>query len=160
MDHPEPSAPEELSGTFDREADLPPGNHALEVAARQGIGPLSALGRETWHGRALPCVSCGQLVARNAPVCDHCAQDLSKEMLAKMAAHAGPWDVLEHVRPFPGVSLERIVRQIRRGLITETSIIRGPSTDFQWRFAVETPGLCRYFGRCCCAEARASNASN
>ena len=26
--------------------------------------------------------------------------------------------------------------------------MRGPSTDHQWRFAVETPGLCRYFGRC------------
>ena len=60
----------------------------------------------------------------------------------------GPWYVLEHVRPFPGVSLERIVRQLRRGLVTETSIVRGPSTDYQWRFAMETPGICRYFGRC------------
>jgi hypothetical protein len=69
-------------------------------------------------------------------------------MIEKMKAHAGPWYVLEHVRPFPGVTLDRIVRQIRRGLIFETSIVRGPATDYQWRFAVETPGLCRYFGRC------------
>jgi hypothetical protein len=69
-------------------------------------------------------------------------------MVEKMRAHAGPWYVLEHLRPFPGVALDRIVRQIRRGLITETSIVRGPSTDYQWRFAVETPGLCRYFGKC------------
>lgn len=75
-------------------------------------------------------------------------------MLAKMAAHAGPWYVLEHVRPFPGVTLDRIIRQIRRGLITETSIVRGPSSDYQWRFAVETPGLCRYFSKCWhCQEA-------
>jgi hypothetical protein len=69
-------------------------------------------------------------------------------MLEKMRAHAGPWYVLEHVRPFPGVSVERVIRQIRRGLITETSIVRGPATDHQWRFAVEAPGLCRYFGKC------------
>lgn len=128
--------------------DLPPGNHPLEVAARRGVGPLSKLGEESWHGQTRPCVSCGQLVLRDAVACDYCGQDLGPEMVDKMRAHAGPWYVLEHVRPFPGVSLERIVRQIRRGLITETSIVRGPATDHQWRFAVETPGLCRYFGRC------------
>jgi len=69
-------------------------------------------------------------------------------MVEKMRIHAGPWYVHEHVRPFPGVSLERIIRQVRRGLITETSIVRGPTTDHQWRFAVETPGLCRYFAKC------------
>jgi RNA polymerase subunit RPABC4/transcription elongation factor Spt4 len=128
--------------------DLPPGNHPLEVGARCGIGPLSALGREVWHGRTRPCVSCGQLVRREDAACRECGQDLSSPMLEKMRTHAGPWYVLEHVRPFPGVSLERIIRQIRRGLITETSIVRGPSTDHQWRFAVEAPGLCRYFGLC------------
>lgn len=137
------AAPSELE-----EAGLPPGNHSLEVAARDGIGPLSPLGRETWHGQSRPCVTCGQLVRRDATECGHCGQELSEEMLERMRAHAGPWYVLEHVRPFPGVSLERIIRQIRRGLITPTSIVRGPATDFQWRFALETPGLCRYFSRC------------
>lgn len=127
---------------------LPPGNHPLEIAARRGIGPLSPLGGEIWHGHAKPCVTCGQLVRRDATECDRCGQDLGDEMVEKMRAHAGPWYVLEHVRPFPGVSLERIVRQLRRGLVTETSIVRGPATDYQWRFAIETPGLCRYFGRC------------
>jgi len=129
-------------------ADLPPGDHPLEVAARQGFGPLSPKAQSVWHGQAMPCVTCGALVHREDLACEHCQQDLSEEMLAKMRQHAGPWYVLEHVRPFPGVSLELIVRQIQRGLITETSIIRGPATDYQWRFAVETPGLCRYFLRC------------
>jgi hypothetical protein len=88
------------------------------------------------------------LARRGSVECHHCGQDLSDAMIAKMRAHAGPWYVLEHVRPFPGVNLDRIVRQIRRGVLTETSIIRGPATDYQWRFAVETPGLCRYFNRC------------
>ena len=128
--------------------DLPPGNHPLEVAARRGFGPLSNAVQDAWHGHAIPCVSCGQLAYREDNECEHCGQDLSEEMLEKMRAHAGPWYVLEHVRPFPGVSLERIVRQIKRGVLTETSIVRGPATQHQWRFAVETPGLCRYFGRC------------
>lgn len=127
---------------------LPPGDHPLEVAARRGFGPLSNAIQDAWHGHATPCVSCGQLVYREDPECEHCGQDLTEEMLEKMRAHAGPWYVLEHVRPFPGVSLERIVRQIKRGVLTQTSIVRGPATQHQWRFAVETPGLCRYFNRC------------
>ena len=146
MDQP-PSTSLNAEPTLDID-DLPPGNHALEVAARRGFGPLSPVARRVWHGESVPCVTCGQLVPRGADQCDHCSQDLREEMVQKMRAHAGPWFVLEHLRPFPGVSLDRIVRQIRRGLITETSIVRGPATDFQWRFAVETPGLCRYFGRC------------
>jgi RNA polymerase subunit RPABC4/transcription elongation factor Spt4 len=136
------------SGAFPPDYAPPSGDHALEVAARRGIGPLSPRGREVWHGGAKPCVSCGQLTLREAKVCDHCGQDLSDEMIGRMLAHAGPWYVLEHVRPFPGVSLERIIRQINRGLIEPTTIVRGPETGHQWRFAVETPGLCRFFGRC------------
>lgn len=138
---------EEIAGVATHE-DFPPGNHSLEIAARRGIGPLSPEGRRIWHGDARPCVTCGQLVPRNAEYCTECDQELDEDTLEKMRAHAGPWFVLEHVRPFPGVNLERVIRQIRRGLITETSIVRGPSTDYQWRFAVETPGLCRYFGKC------------
>lgn len=132
---------------------LPEGGHAVEVAARAGFGPLSPLGQDVWHGQSVPCVSCGQLVHRDATGCEHCGQDLAEDMIQKMRQHAGPWFVLEHVRPFPGVSLDRVIRQIRRGLITETSIVRGPSNDYQWRFAVETPGLCRYFGKCWCCHA-------
>jgi hypothetical protein len=142
------SPPDENEPTPEPNTGLPPGNHPLEIAARRGIGPLSPLGNVAWHGHAEPCVSCGQLVKRGATECEECGQDLSPAMLAKMRGHAGPWYVLEHVRPFPGVSLERIIRQIRRGLITETSIVRGPASDYQWRFAVEIPGLCRYFGCC------------
>jgi len=140
-------------------ADVPPGTHPLEEAARRGIGPLSSLGQEVWHGEARPCVSCGHLVLRDQRECDSCGQDLCIEMIEKMRVHAGPWDVFEHLHPFPGVSLERVIRQIRRGIVTEASIVRGPATDFQWRFAVETPGLCRYFGRCwnCHGEASPSD---
>ena len=142
------SSPTEQTSTTDTAPTLPPGDHPLEIAARKGFGPLSQAIDNAWHGESIPCVSCGQLVRRTTNHCDECGQDLSERMLVKMRAHAGPWYVLEHLHPFPGVTLDRIIRQIRRGLITETSILRGPATDHQWRYAVETSGLCRYFGRC------------
>lgn len=128
--------------------DVPPGEHPLEVAARSGFGPLSPMAKQFWHGEAVPCASCGQLAHRDDQECPLCGQDLSPSMLEKMRVSAGPWYVMEHIRPFPGVRLDLIIRQILRGVITETSIVRGPETDHQWRFAGETPGLCRYFDRC------------
>lgn len=129
-------------------AKVPPGNSAVEIAARKGFGPLSALANKVWHGDARPCVSCGELVRRGAVRCESCGEQLSSEMQERMRAHAGPWYVLEHVRPFPGVTCERLVRQIRRGVLTRMTIVRGPTTDHQWRFAGETPGLCKHLGVC------------
>jgi len=134
------------------QASLPPGMQprlsALETASRRGIGPLSGLGQQVWHGHARPCVSCGELAPRDAACCPHCGQDLSVEMIDRMRQHAGPWYVHEHVRPFPGVTLERLIRQARRGVLNATTIVRGPTTDHQWRFAGETPGLCKHVGMC------------
>ncbi len=76
-------------------------------------------------------------------------------MIQKMRAHAGPWYVLEHVRPFPGVTCERFIRQVRRGVLTRSTIVRGPTTDHQWRFAGETPGLSKYLGLCWSCQAAA-----
>lgn len=148
MDKPPDKVPTKSAAVEGSDEDVPTGDHPLEIAARREIGPLSPRGREVWHGDAIPCVTCGQLVLRDDDECESCGQDLRREMIERMRVHAGPWTVLEHVRPFPGVTLERIIRQIRRGLLTETSIVRGPSTDFQWRYAVETPGLSRFFGKC------------
>ncbi|MCH7719466.1 MAG: hypothetical protein IH988_00550 [Planctomycetes bacterium] len=120
----------------------------LETAAQRGIGPLSDLGRRVWHGESIPCISCGELVARSASQCQLCGQDLSQAMADRMRAHAGPWYVMEHVRPFPGVTLERLIRQAKRGVLVRTTIVRGPTTEHQWRFAAETPGLSRFVGCC------------
>ncbi len=124
------------------------GLNAVEIAARKGFGPLSALAEKNWHGDGVPCVSCGQLVRRSAKSCGWCGEVLSDEMQAKMRAYAGPWFVLEHIRPFPGVTAERLVRQIRRGVLMRSTIVRGPTTHFQWRFAGETPGLSKFLGCC------------
>lgn len=121
---------------------------AVEIGAEKGFGPLSPLGLKVWHGESYPCVSCGQLVRRSAIVCDQCGQDLSLKMIMKMQTHAGPWYVLEHVRPFPGVTLDRLVRQAQRGVLTATTIVRGPTTYHQWRFAAETPALSKHLGLC------------
>jgi RNA polymerase subunit RPABC4/transcription elongation factor Spt4 len=124
------------------------GQSAVELAAEQGHGPLSERGKSVWHGDARPCVSCGQLVGRDGQNCEACAQDHSPEMLRKMRAHSGPWYVLDHVRPFPGVTFERLVRQVVRGVLTPITIVRGPTTFHQWRFAGETPGLSKFLGVC------------
>lgn len=129
------------------------GLSVVELAAKRGIGPLSSAGARVWHGDARPCVSCGQLVRRGDSRCDQCGQDLAPDMLEKMQAHSGPWYVHEHVRPFPGVSIERLVRQIRRGLLTRTTVVRGPTTHHQWRFAAETPVLSKYLGCCWVCQA-------
>lgn len=126
---------------------------SLEIGARRGIGPLSVKGAIVWHGEARPCVSCGQLIRRTAERCEHCGQLLSGDMIQKMRQHSGPWYVLEHVRPFPGVSRDRVIVQIRRGVLTHTTIIRGPSTHHQWRFAAETPGISKYLGVCWACQA-------
>ena len=139
---PEPAA-SGISTTPDSEAD-----HPLTVAARNGIGPLSARSREVWHGQSAPCASCAQLNDREAQRCAHCGQDLSAPMLEKMAKHSGPWFVYDNVRPFPGVSLERMVSLIRRGALQPTSIVRGPTTRYQWRYAIEAPIISRHLGRC------------
>ena len=102
----------------DSQDSLPPGNSAQEVAARKGFGPLSRLAPDDWHGDSRPCVSCGQLVRRGADRCETCDEDLSVEMIQRMRDFAGPWYVLDHVRPFPGVRMERLIRQIRRGVLT------------------------------------------
>jgi len=126
---------------------------AVELGAKRGIGPLSPLGRIVWHGEARPCLSCGHLIRRTAARCEHCGQLLTGEMVQKMRRHSGPWYVLEHVRPFPGISQERLMLQIKRGVLMQTTIIRGPGTHHQWRFAGETPGISKYLGVCWACQA-------
>lgn len=126
---------------------------AIELGARCGIGPLSPLGEKVWHGEARPCVSCGELIRRTAARCEHCGQLLSGDMIQKMRQHSGPWYVLEHVRPFPGISKQRLILQIERSVLTTTTIIRGPTTHHQWRFAGETPGISKHLGVCWACQA-------
>jgi len=126
----------------------PEASHPLEVAAQSGYGPLSELTEKVWHGDSTPCVSCGMLNRRKEQFCEFCGQDLKEEMLNKMASHSGPWFVYDNFRPFPGVSLERLLLQIKRGALVRTSIVRGPTTFYQWRFATEVPIIAKYMGYC------------
>jgi hypothetical protein len=122
--------------------------HPFRIAAAAGFGPLSERAKRVWHGESAPCASCGMLNMRSTKTCAHCNQDLTQEMLEKMAKHSGPWFVYDSVRPFPGVSLERMLLQIKRGVLNHTSIVRGPTTYYQWRFAGEAPILSKFLGLC------------
>ena len=153
-----PQAPSPLEPTEEGESASASGRanslSVLELGARRGIGPLSGLSAGVWHGEARPCVSCGHLLRRLDEACTQCGQDMTGLMLEKMQAHAGPWYVHEHVRPFPGVSLERLIRQIRRGVLNRSTVVRGPTTHHQWRFASETPVLSKYLGHCWVCQAK------
>ena len=153
MNEPEAPIPLEPSPADRRVSNRSARLNVVELAAQQGIGPMSPLGRRVWHGEARPCASCGHLVRRTDRVCGECGQDLSDDMINKMRNHAGPWYVHEHVRPFPGVSLDRLIRQVRRGVLTRTTVVRGPTTDHQWRFAAETPALSKHLGCCWVCQA-------
>ncbi len=159
MDASNPATPDKPDDVHDLPGAIedPPGDSAVEIAARGGFGPLSTLGQQSWHGDSRPCVSCGQLARRHAPRCPACSEDLTPDMLARMRAFSGPWYVHEHVRPFPGVTFERLLRQIRRGVLTQTTIVRGPTTDHQWQYAAETPGLSKYLGVCWSCHAPVSS---
>jgi hypothetical protein len=60
------------------------------------------------------------------------------------------------VRPFPGVTLDRLIRQVQRGVLTATTIVRGPTTYHQWRYAAETPGLSKHLELCWNCQAKVS----
>ncbi len=131
-------------------------NHPLVIGQKSGLGPLSPAGKEVWHGHATPCVSCGQLILRTESKCSSCGQAHNDEMLAKMARLSGPWFVFDHAHPFPGVSVDRILRLIERGQLVRTSIVRGPTTFYQWRFATEAPLVAQHLGFCWKCQHRVS----
>ncbi|MCA9290744.1 MAG: hypothetical protein KDA25_06425 [Phycisphaerales bacterium] len=93
------------------------------------------------------------------PYCGH-AQSASErcsacrgrfEPLSRRATHnaMGPWFVRDLNRPFqPGLSYEMIVREIDRGRITGTSIVRGPTTRQFWTIARRVPGIAHLCGYC------------
>jgi hypothetical protein len=70
-------------------------------------------------------------------------------------ARLGPWYVLQDRNPAaPGMSFATLLTHVRKGQITSSSIVRGPTTQQMWTFAARTRGLSREFGLCwrCAAE--------
>jgi len=61
----------------------------------------------------------------------------------------GPWFVLDEVNPSgPGVSWKKMLSLIERGKVTPETIVRGPATGGQWRFAGQSPSVATRLGLC------------
>jgi hypothetical protein len=64
-------------------------------------------------------------------------------------ARIGPWYVLQTRNPAaPGMKLATLQALVRKGLVTPTSIVRGPTTHQLWKTAARVKGLSRELGRC------------
>lgn len=61
----------------------------------------------------------------------------------------GPWYIRDKSNPFrPGCAYEILVKMIRGGAVTPTTVIRGPSTRQFWSIARNVPGVAHLLGYC------------
>jgi hypothetical protein len=61
----------------------------------------------------------------------------------------GPWYIRDKSLPFrPGCSYEVLLKQIRNGKITRSTVIRGPTTRQFWSVARNVPGVAHLLGYC------------
>lgn len=99
--------------------------------------------------KTLPCPYCGRLNDARSFECDDCGGVF--EPLSRQATQnaMGPWFIRDENNPFsPGCAYETLRKMVKRGRVTETSIIRGPTTNQFWMFAKHTPGVAILFGTC------------
>ncbi|MEM7228256.1 MAG: hypothetical protein AAF432_05495 [Planctomycetota bacterium] len=75
------------------------------------------------------------------------------EPLSRQATHnaMGPWFLRDPEQPFrPGCSYDTLLMLVDRGVVTKTTIVRGPTTKQFWTVARRVPGLAHRLG--CCHE--------
>jgi len=92
------------------------------------------------------------------PTSDRCRQCRGLfEPLSQQATQIamGPWFIRDPQMPFrPGCSYDVLLKQIRSGKITRSTIVRGPTTHQFWLLARHVPGVAHLLGIChrCGAE--------
>lgn len=94
------------------------------------------------------CPYCGHLQS-GAEECEQCKGLF--EPLSRQATQnsMGPWQLRDAAKPFaPGFSYDVLKMMVARGRITSASIIRGPTTNQFWSFAIDVPGVAALLGRC------------
>ncbi len=100
------------------------------------------------------CPYCGDEQPRGA-ACGSCRGRV--DAASRQATHAqmGPWFVRDAARPFaPGCSLETLARLVERGVVTRSTVVRGPGSQQFWMRAERVAGISHWFGVChACAGA-------
>ncbi|MFG0256353.1 MAG: hypothetical protein ACF8GE_00450 [Phycisphaerales bacterium JB043] len=94
------------------------------------------------------CPYCGS-VQRGHERCHECGGMF--EPLSRQASQnqMGPWYVRDTDQPFrPGCNYLTLKRLVERGMISATTILRGPTTHQFWAPATRTPGVAHLLGVC------------
>jgi len=97
--------------------------------------------------RVSVCQSCGKEFPGEGILCPLCS---AGSALKKAAAQKeGVWSVLgDGTKMLAGLDFEEVLGMVRMGEITRYTTVKGPSTDYEWKYASETPRLCRYLNIC------------
>jgi len=122
-----------------------------------GEANAAASSQPAYLGPQAPCVYCGRLIDRGADRCPHCRTSYSFAVRKASREVAGDWFYLDPRNPSGrGVSFETLIKMVEKGRIKRDSVVRGPTTHFDWMYAAETPRLAKYLGLCphCFAEAK------
>ncbi len=110
-----------------------------------------------WTDRDMPCVYCGQAVAREVERCPHCKASYSLAVRRASREIEGPWFYMEPRNlSNRGVDFNTMLKMIEKGRLKRDSVVRGPTTHQDWMFAAEAPLLSKHLGVCphCFSPAR------
>ncbi len=81
--------------------------------------------------------------------CETCSGQFDPISRQASQNEMGPWYIRNENNPFkPGCSYETLLRLIKRGSITEHTILRGPTTRQFWQMANTVRGISHLFGKC------------
>jgi len=99
--------------------------------------------------RLILCPYCGNTQSEPEDRCAACGGFFDNLSLKVTQQHMGPWFVRDRHHPFrPGCSYEVLKKQIERGKVKPTTIIRGPTTRQFWSVARNVPGVAHLLGYC------------
>ena len=110
-----------------------------------------------YKGPQAPCVYCGRIIERGVDRCPHCRTSYSFAVRKASREVVGDWFYLDPRNPSGrGVTFETLVKMVEKGRIRPDSVVRGPTTHYDWMYAAETPRLAKYLGLCphCFAPAK------
>ena len=98
--------------------------------------------------RSLVCPFCG-VITEDRGRCKECSGRFDPLSRQATQNQMGPWAIRDSRQAFrPGCSFETIAKLVKQGVITEDTVVRGPSTHQFWTLARHTPGVSHLLGMC------------
>src|SRR6516162_10245360 len=112
-------------------------SHASESSGDGGKASSAAPAAKSsasGHHHHHVCPFCGSLNEDASKPCPKCTLADTPAMRQATKARIGPWYVLQTRNPAaPGMKFATLQALMRKGLVTATSIVRGPTTHQLWR---------------------------